>query len=182
MADRMKSAAEWPAANVEMRAISGLVPYARNSRTHSPEQVDQIAASMREWGWTNPVLVDEEGTIIAGHGRVQAAQKLGITEAPVMVARGWSKAQKKAYVLADNQLALNAGWDKDLLKIELSDLDQMKFDCRLMGFPVGELAALLDEPNFAPGSEDDQGKLDELDPKMIQCPHCGQDFDLRKHE
>ena len=105
----MKSATEWPASNVEMRAIAGLVPYARNSRTHSPEQVDQIAASMREWGWTNPILVDEKDTIIAGHGRVLAAQKLGLTDAPVMVARGWSDAQKRAYVIADNKLALNAG-------------------------------------------------------------------------
>jgi ParB-like chromosome segregation protein Spo0J len=89
----------------------------RNARTHSPEQVDQISASIREWGWTIPVLVDDEGGIIAGHGRVLAAHKLAIAEVPVMVAAGWSEAQKRAYVLADNKLALNAGWDNDLLRI-----------------------------------------------------------------
>jgi ParB-like chromosome segregation protein Spo0J len=99
--------------------FAALIPYARNARTHSPEQVDQIAASIREWGWTVPVLIDEQGGIIAGHGRVLAAQKLAIAEIPVMVAAGWSEAQKRAYVLADNKLALNAGWDNDLLKIEL---------------------------------------------------------------
>jgi ParB-like chromosome segregation protein Spo0J len=101
----------WPAASVEMRDIADLVPYSHNSRTHSPEQIEQIAASMREWGWTNPVLVDEDGMIIAGHGRIEAGRVLGLSQVPVMVARGWSEAQKRAYVIADNQLALNAGWD-----------------------------------------------------------------------
>jgi DNA modification methylase len=135
----------WPADNVERRAIASLVPYARNARTHSEEQVAQIAASMREWGWTNPVLVDEEGTIIAGHGRIQAAQKLGLTEAPVMVARGWSESQKKAYVLADNQLALNAGWDVEKLAVELGDLSGAGFDLNLLGFSDAELAKLTAE-------------------------------------
>jgi ParB-like chromosome segregation protein Spo0J len=100
---------KWPADRVERRSINALIPYARNARTHSDAQVAQIAASMKEWGWTNPVLIDEEGGIIAGHGRVLAARKLGLTEAPVMVAEGWTEAQKRAYVIADNQLALNAG-------------------------------------------------------------------------
>ena len=104
----------WPADRVERWPLDKLVPYARNARTHSEEQVAQIAASMREWGWTNPVLVDEAGMIIAGHGRVLAARKLGIGEVPVMIARGWTEAQKRAYVLADNQLALNAAWDGKL--------------------------------------------------------------------
>jgi hypothetical protein len=107
---------EWPADEVERRAVAALIPYARNARTHSPEQVDQIAASIREWGWTVPVLVDEQGGINAGHGRVLAAHKLAIDEVPVMVASGWSEAQKRGYVLADNKLALNAGWDDDLHK------------------------------------------------------------------
>ena len=138
----MKTAADWPAANVELRAVSSLVPYARNSRTHSAEQVDQIAASMREWGWTNPVLVDEAGMIIAGHGRILAAQKLGIVEAPVMTARGWSEEQKRAYVLADNKLALNAGWDMEKLALELGDLKGMGFDIGLTGFSGSELASM----------------------------------------
>src|ERR1700712_3457054 len=96
----------WPADRIERWAINRLVPYARNARTHSAAQVDQIAASIREWGWTNPVLVDEEGTIIAGHGRLLAARKLRISEVPVMVAAGWSAAQKRAYTIADNKLNL----------------------------------------------------------------------------
>jgi len=105
----------WPADHVERRSLASLVPYARNARTHSPAQVDQIAASIREWGWTMPVLADEAGGLIAGHGRVLAAQKLGLADVPVMVARGWTEAQKRAYVLADNKLALNAGWNEAML-------------------------------------------------------------------
>src|SRR3954466_4300566 len=100
---------EWPADAVERRPVSSLTPYARNARTHSDAQVAQIAGSICEWGWTVPVLVDESGMLIAGHGRVLAARKLGLSEIPVMVARGWSEAQKRAYVIADNKLALNAG-------------------------------------------------------------------------
>jgi ParB-like chromosome segregation protein Spo0J len=105
----------WPADRTEKWAVERLVPYARNARTHSPAQVDQIAASIREWGWTNPVLVDEAGTIIAGHGRVLAARKLRILDVPVMVAAGWTEAQKRAYTIADNKLTLNGGWDEDLV-------------------------------------------------------------------
>lgn len=137
---------KWPATSVKMTDIAKLVPYARNSRTHSDEQVDQIAASIKEWGWTTPVLTDETGSIIAGHGRVMAAKKLGIKQIPVMVASEWSDAQKKAYVLADNKLALNAGWDTDMLKVELSELDALNFDMPLMGFSEDELAKLLAVP------------------------------------
>jgi DNA modification methylase len=133
------------------------VPYARNARTHSEEQVAQIAAAITEWGWTNPILVDEAGGIIAGHGRVLAARKLGLADAPVMVAAGWTKAQRQAYVLADNKLALNAGWDEALLKVELSDLAALGFDVSLTGFGEGEIAALsasggggLTDPDDAP--------------------------------
>jgi ParB-like chromosome segregation protein Spo0J len=147
---------EWPADKVERRAVAALIPYARNARTHSREQVDQIAASIREWGWTVPVLIDDEGGIIAGHGRVLAAHKLAIAEVPVMVAAGWSEAQKRAYVLADNKLALNAGWDNDLLKIELGDLQAFDFDLGLIGFSADEIAGLtfdrsgLTDPDEAP--------------------------------
>jgi DNA modification methylase len=136
----------WPADNVVKRSVSSLIPYARNSRTHSEEQVAQIAASIKEWGWTTPVLTDEEGMIIAGHGRVLAARKLGLKEIPVMVASGWTDAQKKAYVLADNQLALNAGWDMDLLKVEMQELDGLDFDLSLIGFDDKALAGLLNDP------------------------------------
>ena len=124
---------------------SRLVPYARNSRTHSDEQVAQIAASINEWGWTIPVLVDETGQLIAGHGRIMAARKLGLTEVPAMTATGWTEAQKKAYVIADNKLALNAGWDLDALKVELADLGELGFDVGLTGFGDDELADLLSE-------------------------------------
>jgi len=137
---------EWPADKVERRKVSDLIPYARNARTHSDAQVAQIAASISEWGWTTPVLVDEAGSIIAGHGRVMAARKLGLSDVPVMVAAGWSEAQKKAYVLADNQLALNAGWDMDLLKVEVGDLNVEGFDLNLIGFDDKLLADLLAEP------------------------------------
>ena len=134
---------KWPADQVERRSVSSLVPYARNSRTHSPDQVDQIAASIREWGWTVPILVDEQGGLIAGHGRVMAAKKLGLKEVPTMVAAGWSEAQKRAYVIADNKLALNAGWDNDMLKVELEELKGLDFDLNLTGFNGDELSGLL---------------------------------------
>ena len=133
---------DWPADKVERRDVASLVPYAKNARTHSAAQVAAIAASIREWGWTVPVLVDEAGGIIAGHGRILAAQKLGIAEVPVMVATGWTEAQKRAYVSADNKLALNAGWDDELLKLELGDLRDLDFDLSLTGFDDDELAAL----------------------------------------
>ena len=142
-----KNKVAWPADKVERRPVADLIPYARNARTHSDAQVAQIAASVNEWGWTTPVLVDEAGSIIAGHGRVLAARKLGLTDVPVMVATGWSEAQKKAYVLADNQLALNAGWDMDLLKVEVGDLNLDGFDLDLIGFDDKLLADLLAEPN-----------------------------------
>lgn len=173
---------KWPADKVERRSVEGLIPYARNARTHSDEQVAQIAASIKEWGWTTPVLVDEEGGIIAGHGRIMAARKLGIDEVPVMVAAGWTEAQKRAYVLADNKLALNSDWNDDALRFELGELHQMGFDVELTGFDGDELGRLMFEPDFEPGSEDDQGKLDELAPKIVTCPHCGEQFDSRVNE
>lgn len=138
-----KAADAWPADRVERRPIGELIPYARNSRKHSDAQVAQIAASMREWGWTNPVLVDEEGTIIAGHGRVLAARQLGIEQVPVMVATGWTEAQKQAYVIADNKLALNADWDQDLLASELRGLEGSEIDLSLIGFSEDELKQIL---------------------------------------
>ena len=133
----------WPADRIEHWPTARLMPYARNARTHSEAQVAQLAASIREWGWTMPVLADEAGMIIAGHGRVLAARSLGITEIPVMIARGWSEAQKRAYVLADNKLALNAGWDAELLSVELADLQGLGADLNLLGFSADEAASIL---------------------------------------
>jgi DNA modification methylase len=128
---------------IAWRPLGELIPYARNPRTHTDAQVAQIAASIREFGWTNPVLVDGESGIIAGHGRVLAARKLGLERVPVIELGHMSEAQKRAYVLADNQLALNAGWDEALLRLELADLADLGFDLGLIGFAEGELERLL---------------------------------------
>ncbi len=124
------------------RRVDDLIPYARNSRTHSDAQVAQIAASVREFGWTNPVLVDGDNGIIAGHGRVLAARKLGMAEVPVIELSHLSEAQKRAYIIADNKLALNAGWDNELLALEFGELQELGFDLDLTGFDADELEAL----------------------------------------
>lgn len=129
---------------VQLRHIEALIPFARNSRTHSDAQVAQIAASIREFGWTNPVLVDGDSGIIAGHGRVLAARILGLTEVPCIEISDMTDAQKRAYVIADNKLAENAGWDKDLLAIELGELKGEGFDLELIGFDAIELGELMD--------------------------------------
>ena len=122
--------------------VEKLVPYARNSRTHSPEQVAQIAASIKEFGFLNPIIVDGDNGIVAGHGRVLAAQKLGLTELPCIEAKHLTDAQRKAYVIADNKLALNAGWDNDLLRVEFDELAQAGFDLSLTGFSLDEIDEL----------------------------------------
>jgi hypothetical protein len=122
-----------------------LIPYARNSRTHSEHQVTQIAGSIKEFGFTNPVLIDEANGIIAGHGRVLAAQVLGLDEVPCIKLTYLSEAQKKAYVIADNKLALNAGWDDEMLKIELAELQDLGFDLSLTGFDDKEISEILSE-------------------------------------
>jgi len=141
----------WPADHVERWPIERLIPYARNARTHSDAQIAQIAASIREWGWTAAVLVDEAGTIIAGHGRVLAARQLALADVPVTVARGWSDAQKRAYTLADNKLAMNAGWDEEMLKLELGDLQLEGFDVGLIGFDGTEMDGLFGDAGDADG-------------------------------
>ena len=167
---------EWPADKIERKKVDDLIPYARNARTHSDEQVAQLAASIKEWGWTTPVLVDEDGEIIAGHGRVMAARKLGIEEVPTMTATGWSKAQKQAYVLADNQLPKNAGWDMDLLSVEMKDLDSGGFDLSLMGFGDEEMKQWFLDTDFVP--ESSTKEIDPDDYKMgCVCPKCGFEFD-----
>ena len=122
--------------------VKDLIPYARNSRTHSEEQVTQIASSIREFGFTNPVIIDKQNNIIAGHGRLLAAQKLGIKEVPCVVVTGWTEAQKKAYIIADNKLALNAGWDEKMLSLEFDELQDLGFDLSLTGFSGDEILAL----------------------------------------
>lgn len=130
---------------IEQIGIATLIPFAKNSRTHSDAQVAQIAASIREFGFTNPVLIDEANGIIAGHGRVMAARKLKLTEVPCIRLAHLTDAQKRAYVIADNKLALNAGWDEAMLKLELADLKALDFDLDLTGFNTDEIDALLAE-------------------------------------
>lgn len=131
------------AQKLEQARIDDLIPYARNSRTHSETQVAQVAASIREFGFTNPVLIDADGGIIAGHGRVLAARKLGLKTVPAIRIDYMTEAQKRAYVIADNKLALNAGWDDELLALELGDLKDEGFDLSLTGFSDDELARLV---------------------------------------
>jgi DNA modification methylase len=136
-------------------SVSDLIPYANNSRTHSDEQVLQIASSIKEFGFINPVIVDGENGIIAGHGRVMAAKKLGLTDVPCVDASYLSEAQKKAYIIADNKLALNAGWDDDILRIELDMLTELDFDLSLTGFSDEELQAICQVEEIAPEYEED---------------------------
>jgi len=122
--------------------IEKLIPYARNARTHSDEQIAQIAASIKEFGWTNPILIDEKSGIIAGHGRLAAARKLGMTKIPVIELTHLSEIQKKALIIADNKLALNSGWDNQMLSIELEELKLNGFDLDITGFDLDELKLL----------------------------------------
>ena len=128
---------------LEVIQIDALIPYARNSRTHSDAQVAQIASSIKEFGFTNPVLIDGQGGIIAGHGRVLAARKLGMSEVPCIRLDHLTEAQKRAYVIADNRLALNSGWDTEMLKVEFADLQELGFDLELTGFDLDEIKELL---------------------------------------
>src|SRR5690242_19511815 len=137
---------------VEYRPASSLIPFAKNARTHSDAQVAQIAASIREFGFTNPILVDGDNGIIAGHGRLLAARKLGMDTVPTIELAGMSETQKRAYIIADNKLSLNAGWDEDLLGLELADLGSLGFNLSLTGFSDLELLALTSRGN--PGLTD----------------------------
>ena len=136
---------------ITQKKVTELIPYVNNSRTHSDEQVAQIAASIKEFGWTNPILVDGTNGIIAGHGRLLAARKLGYTEVPTIELADLTETQKKAYIIADNRLALNAGWDNEMLTIELNDLLADGFALELLGFDPNEIDLLIagDEENLA---------------------------------
>lgn len=155
---------------IEHLPLDALVPYARNSRTHSPEQIAQVAASIREFGFTNPVLIDAQGGIIAGHGRVIAARQLGLSEVPCIRLAHLADAQKRAYVIADNKLALNAGWDDELLSLELRELDGLGFDLRLTGFNDDEISKLLDLDLEEGEGQGDADAVPEVRPDPISRP------------
>ena len=148
---------------IERVAIDALIPYARNSRTHSDSQIAQIAASIREFGFTNPVLIDAQGGIIAGHGRLLAARKLNLTDVPCLRLSHLTDTQKRAYIIADNKLALNAGWDEELLRIEFEELADLDFDLELTGFSMEEISALdvddLQQDEAGDGDEAQKGNL-----------------------
>ena len=131
--------------SIKYKGTGEVIPYINNSRTHSERQVQQVAASIKEFGFTNPILIDEKGGIIAGHGRLQAAQLLNLNEVPTITLEGLTDAQKKAYVIADNKLALNAGWDETLLQVELDSLSESGFDISLLGFDKEELKLLIEQ-------------------------------------
>jgi ParB-like chromosome segregation protein Spo0J len=188
---------------VENWDIGRLKPYTQNARTHSDEQVDRIAASIIEFGWTIPVLAAPDGTIIAGHGRVAAAQKLGLAEVPVLIAEDWTESQRRAYTIADNLLPLGAGWDVQGLQSELLDLMEENFDLDVLGFEPGELDKALGtgddiySPNLTPRTDAhtvSQQTLERaragLDGQFqaaakqnltrIACPHCNEWISINK--
>jgi DNA modification methylase len=148
--------------NVVWQDVSALTPYIRNSRTHSDEQVAQVAASIKEFGWTNPILIDEDHSIIAGHGRLQAAQRLSAEQVPTITLTGLTDAQKRAYVIADNKLALNAGWDEEMLAVEINDLLGEGFDLELTGFDQSEIDALLAEADKVDDGLTDEDAVPEV--------------------
>jgi len=150
---------------ITYKPVQDLIPYARNSRTHSDAQVAQIAASIREFGWTNPILLDGENGIIAGHGRLLAAQKLGETQVPTIELSHMSEAQKRAYVIADNRLALNAGWDNAMLAAEFDDLKDAGFDLELTGFTLDEIEALKPEEVTEGLTDEDEAPPIPVEPK-----------------
>jgi len=162
---------------IVLRSVESLIPYARNARTHSDAQVAQIAASIREFGFTNPVLVDGENGIVAGHGRVLAARKLSMVQVPCIELAHLTDAQRRAYIIADNKLALNAGWDEQLLTLELGELKMAGFNLSATGFGELELNALLTEQTEGRtdlGAEhpvSETGDLWLLGAK-VTCPHC----------
>lgn len=158
---------------IEQIPIDQLTPYANNSRTHSDEQIQQIAASIGEFGFCNPVLIDQDGEIIAGHGRVLAARLLGLEQIPCIRLGHLTEAQKRAYVIADNKLAENAGWDLDMLRVEVEALQEMDFDIDLLGFSEKDLAKLdsLDDLGQIPMPPESGEPVEKT--TIIHCPKCG---------
>ncbi|ELT51000.1 ParB/Srx family N-terminal domain-containing protein [Brucella intermedia] len=164
------------AASAEMWSIEDLIPYARNAKKHSDEQVKKIAKSIEEFGFTMPVLVAEDGTIIAGHGRVLAAKLLGLSEVPVVVAKGWSDEKRRAYTIADNKLSeIGGGWDEEILKLEIEALlndGDGDYSADLLGFGDKELEKLLAEPKQPEAPEEFPSYGEDIETEH-QCPKCG---------
>ena len=166
---------------VEQWPVEKLIPYARNPRKNDA-QVDRMVSAIKEFGFRIPVVAKSDGSVVDGHLRLKAAQKLGMKEVPVALADELTEAQVKAFRLLANKSANWAEWDDELLKLELEELHGMDFDLELTGFTPEELGKIWDEPNFEPGSLDDQSQLDELEPQMVKCPHCGEVFNAREND
>ena len=160
------------------KKVTELIPYVNNSRTHSDEQVAQIAASIKEFGWTNPILVDGQNGIIAGHGRLMAARKLGYKDVPTIELSELTEIQRKAYIIADNKLALNADWNNEILSLELGSLQNVNFNIELLGFDAIELSDLFDEQIKESKSSAEEIDPDEYD-MNCKCPKCGFEFDAK---
>ncbi len=164
---------------IEYVATDDLIPYINNSRTHSESQIKQIAASIREFGFTNPILIDEDGSVIAGHGRLVAAELLSLDEVPTITLEGLTEAQRKAYVIADNKLALNSGWDDELLKIEIETLKNLDFDTDLLGWDI--LPQITEAPDYSMLDDEDvsevMGEMTDNVKKAIQI-----EFELSDYE
>ena len=188
---------KWAANEVEYKSVEELIPYDRNSKMHPESQIHQIANSIREWGWTMPILIDEEGQVIAGHGRLFAAESLGIEEVPCMVAQGWTNEQKRAYAIADNKLAEGSEWDTSVYYQELKAISNEGFDMSLMGLSE-DLSFLNYQPSLEPSmniKNVDSADLDKASANMsdqitgiksdrsdaameVICPHCTETFKI----
>ncbi len=166
---------------IKMMPVSKIIPYARNPRKNDGLPVAKTKASLQEFGWQQPIVIDAQNIIIVGHTRFKAALELGMTEVPCHIAANLTPAQVKAYRIADNKTGEFSEWDMDLLVLEFEDLKIEGFDLDLTGFEAGEVAGIEEkDPDFMPGTEGEQGKLDELAPQYVSCPHCGKEFDLRE--
>lgn len=183
-----------PASKLESHPIESLVPYDRNPRTHPDSQIDQLANSIRQWGWTVPILIDDAKNVIAGHGRLEAAKRLGMEAVPCVVASGWTEDQRKAYVIADNKLSENSAWDDGAFYQELKSLSETEFDLSLMG--IEDFEAVDFEPNLEPSYtayDVNDTALDRASTNMtsqiegiqaskadqgteVMCPHCAETF------
>lgn len=171
---------EPPEIVVENWPVEALLLYARNARTHSKEQVQQIVASIKEFGWTNPVLIDPNGGVIAGHGRIMAAKELGMVEVPCIVIHGLTPEKKRALILADNKIALNAGWDESLLGIELQALVDAGYKAAITGFSDEEIDELIEAAtggDMAGGDDEPEGAGKEPG-EIVCCPNCGHKFSV----
>ncbi len=151
--------------------IAELKPFENNSRTHSAEQIEQIKKSINEFGFTNPIIVDLDKNILAGHGRVQAAKELGLNKLPCIIVNGLTEAQKRAYIITDNQISLNSGWDMDLLRSEVDALKSLNFDIDLLA--LDDSFYSFEEPIFEPALEDYESEKPQKSSKLTECPQCG---------